>query len=129
MKKPIKQIDPLAERLSAIGLRRGASKKLTYTERKKLGRSLAKKFDSTKSKTEQNKILKTVREKGVREMFNTFKKPSGKAVGNTMTSYTRGGKKPTMKQQETPFNRRSKGGKINNGNNFVARQYGGKIGN
>ena len=113
----VKRIDPLGARLSSVGMKGGASKslKLSYTQRKKLGRSLAKKFNSTKSKTQQDKIIKTVREKGVREMFNTFKERSGKAVGNTMTTYTKAGKKPTMKQYETPYNKRSdynKGGKV-----------------
>ena len=132
MKKRIIQIDPILERTNETGLAPGGGrykKKLTYTERKKLGKNLAKKFDNTKSKKEKQNILKEVKDKGVREMFNAFKKPSGKAVGNTMTGFTSGGRKPTMSQQETPFNRRSKGGKIINGNTFVARQYGGKIGN
>ena len=48
-------------------------------------------------------------------MFNAFKEPSGKAVGNTMTGYTSAGRKPSMSQQESgPIIRRdyAKGGYI-----------------
>ena len=100
----VKQIDPILERTDETGLAPGGGRykqKLYYTERKKLGKDLAKKFDATKSKKEKQNILKEVKDKGVREMFNAFKEPSGKAVGNTMTGYTSAGRKPSMSQQES----------------------------
>jgi len=89
--------------------------KKTYSMTKKSKNIIVKKLDKKPKKLEGKKYLD--------------KKTNKKAVGNTMTGFTSGGRKPTMSQQETPFNRRSKGGKIINGNTFVARQYGGKIGN
>jgi hypothetical protein len=127
-----KKLDPLDKRLSDAGFKGGASKqKLSYTERKKLGKDLAKKFDNTKSKKEKQNILKEVKDKGVREMFNTFKKPTGKSLGQT--GYTSAGRKPTMSQQESGkiirrdyakggLIKKSRGGMIN-GNDLVASYY------
>ena len=98
----VKQIDPILERTDETGLAPGGGRykqKLSYTERKKLGKDLAKKFDATKSKKEKKNILKEVKDKGVREMFNAFKEPTGKSLGQT--GYTSAGRKPTMSQQES----------------------------
>jgi hypothetical protein len=97
----VQQIDPMLERTSKTGLAPGGGrykKKLSYTEKKKLGRKLAKKFDNTKSKKEKQNILKEVRDKGVREMFNKFKEPTGKSLGQT--GYTSAGKKPSLDTYE-----------------------------